>query len=211
MSNAETESARDFGNEQDMSVHDKNSPTLGPTEGSQDVATLNRIVVPPGAYTDPNNPSALSNSVNLTIDKTPTPVSEDYGLTQLDEAGVGEHPVEGTIGVHADAVGRTSDAEGAQAVELPENRDDWQKAHWQQQARAFGLPVSGNMDALQSRVEEHEQRVEAAKSFDAEDWKDQIAAADDLTDLRNLYTASGASYSTVESAFDARQAELDES
>lgn len=202
-------SERDFGNEQEMAVADKRHPALGPTEGAQDVSSLNRIVVPPGAYTDPNNPMANSNSVNLTVDKTPTPVSDDYGVTQLEEAGVEPHPVQIMLDDGSKLSGGT--AGEPEPEQLPENRDEWSKANWQTQARTLGLAVSGNFDAVQSRVEEREAQIDAAKQMNAEDWKAQIEDADDLADLRALYTASGAEYSTVESAFDARQAELDQS
>jgi hypothetical protein len=67
------------GNRQDMSVHDKEHPSLAATEEAQDVASLNRIVVGMPAYTDPHNPMTLSGSVNLPLDQHPVTHSEDYG------------------------------------------------------------------------------------------------------------------------------------
>jgi len=240
----ERDEARDFGNEQDMSVHDKFHPALGPTEEAQDVTTLNRVVVPMGAFTDPNNPAAASASVNLSIDKSPVTHAEDYGRSATVEQGLADQPIETTMTVHSpelreleppDFTAGQPDPEtarGAAAAQAasaktrmaPEDRDDWTKADWVAQARAHGLAVSGNFDAVKSRVEEYEAdqeqrqseraaKVDAAKSFGAEDWKAQIAEADDLDaldELRSLYQESGASYVTVESAFEQREAEFNQ-
>jgi hypothetical protein len=77
----------EFGNEQDMAVADKERPTLGPTEGSQDVSARAVQVVPMPAFTDPHNPEAMSNSVNLSLNDSPTPHSEDYGELALSTVG----------------------------------------------------------------------------------------------------------------------------
>jgi hypothetical protein len=100
----------------------------------------------------------------------------------------------------------------AAAVEYPENRDDWQKKHWQARAREFNLSVSGNTDAVKGRVEEHEGAIESVKGWNAADWQTAVAdaeTADDLDELRGLYGVSGVDFSTVEKAFEDRQAEFD--
>lgn len=208
--------SRDFGNEQDMPQADKLRPNLGPTEEAQDVASLNRVIVPMPAFTNPLNPDAAAGSINLSLDTHPVSHDKDYG------AGV-------TPGHHAALTGSMlvdeSERKSAQrAVEdtLPEERGEWQKKDWQAQARAYGLSTSGNMDTLKGRVEEYEaeqaeaqeeraKAVEDAKDFNAGDWISQVESAksaEDLDELQSIYAESGADFKTVAEAFDAKRAEL---
>lgn len=197
-------------NFQDMSVHDKNVAALGPTEEAQDMSTLNRVVVPVGMFTDPNLPEASSASVNLAVDTSPFPHSEDYGAA----VEPGEHVVTGTEDLHAPEAGHPGRREAAArrgTTDLPENRDEWQKKHWQARAQELGLSTSGNFDAVQNRVEEAEAIDEEYAAYKADDWKNDIEASqneDDLAELRDAYVRSGADYSTVADAFDKRQADL---
>ena len=142
---------RDFGNEQDMPVADKFNPTLGPTEASQDMASLNQIIVPVGAYTDPNNPAAQSASVNLTLDKSPVAHPEDYGQTQLTDAEVEADPA--TIGM------LTMEGEEGAGTQPEDDREEWKKADWQAKAGEYGLATSGTVEEIRQRVEEHEDEL----------------------------------------------------
>lgn len=137
-------------------VADKANPALGATEEEQDMSNLNRIVVPVGAYTDPSNPSAISASVNLTLDKSPVEHSEDYGKSDLEDAGVEADDVSGTM----DATELKEEGSGVSA--RSEDREEWTKADWQDQAREYDLAVSGNLDTIQARVEAHEDEQEQA-------------------------------------------------
>jgi len=197
--------AKTNGNVQDISVHDKDVAALAATREAQDMSRLNRVTVPMPAFVNPNNPETASGSVNLSLAKTPVSHSEDYGV------GRGSH-----VRLSAADIG-VGEAEsddldtGATGVEYPENRDDWGKKHWQSQAREYGLPVSGNMDEVKERVEEHEGAIDAAKEYRAEDWKAEIESAettDDLDELQTLYEQSGVEFSTVETAFEKRRAAL---
>lgn len=165
--------AEQDGNYQEMSVHDKEHPTLGPTEEEQDVATLDRIVVPPGAFLDPDNPNTINNSVNVSVNDHPNPLAADYGETAT--ADVGSDDVKNTMSDElaklvdegADANPRTAAGRLATS-EAPEDREEWQKKHWQAQAQAYGLSTSGNMGALRERVEEHEAEDERMAEFEKE-------------------------------------------
>lgn len=197
-------------NFQDMSVHDKLNAALGPTEEEQDMSTLNRVVVPVGMFTDPNVPEASSASVNLSVDTSPFPHSEDYGAAVTP----GEHTVTGTEDLHAAEAGDPGRREAAAkrgAAPFPDNRDEWQKKHWQARAQELGLSTSGNMDTVKDRVEETEAIDEEYAAYSASDWKidiDETQTEDDLAELRSAYVRSGADYSTVADALDKRQAEL---
>lgn len=219
-----TEINRDFGNDADMSVHDKEHPTLGPTEGSQDVESLPRHIVPMAAFNDPNNPVAVSGSVNLSLDDHPVTHDPDYGK-ELHEVYGHDH-VEHTMTDGARTLkqfDRSQDDEDGASWGTDTDRGEWLKADWQAQAKEYGLSTSGNLATLRERVEAHEEYdglsdedklardAEDAKNLRAGDWQDQIAAANDvdsLAQLRQLYDASGADFATVGKAFDDRQAEL---
>lgn len=197
--------SEESGNKQDMSVFDTDNPSLHPTVEAQDVSRLNKIVVPPGAYTDPNDARAAQGSINQSVSTYPGALSEDYA------EGVAADDVQGVVDTHAaeQAAVFTGDAPGG--GERSDNRDEWTKADWKEQASEYGLPVSGNMDALKSRVEDHEAEVAEAKDYSAQQWKDEIDGTDntgDLADLKRLYEQSGADFSTVVEAFDAKAAEL---
>lgn len=168
---------------------DKPRAHLASTEEAQDVDRLQRIIVPPGAYVDPNDPQAANASVNRTIEDHPTDLAADYG----------KRPVSAAV------------TTGEGNATLPEDRNKWKKADWVNQAKQYGLPVSGNMDEVIGRVNDYEKAIEDAKSMDADGWIEEIEDVDntdDLGALRKLYDASGADFSTVVEAFDAKTAEL---
>jgi hypothetical protein len=147
------------GNRQDMSVHDKEYPSLAATEEAQDVASLNRIVVGMPAYTDPHNPMTLSGSVNLPLDQHPVTHSEDYG----EDVTPGQYVFEETHSPMAVGAATLTD-EDRDKLELPEDRDEWKKADWQKAAKHYGLATSGNIDTIRERVEDHENTEEAAEA-----------------------------------------------
>lgn len=162
-------SKTDFGNEQEMAQADKLHPSLGPTEGSQDVANHNRQVVPMPQFSDPNRPMANSGSVNLALADHPVEHAEDYGeLVPADEVSSvqGLHAKElqsvtpsrdMTVGADGSRVFPSGTAlPDAGTTTAPEDRDDWKKDDWKNQAQEYGLAVSGNMDTLRARVEEYE-------------------------------------------------------
>lgn len=216
---------RDFGaDDADMSVHDKNHPTLGPTEGSQDVDSLPRNVVPMAAFNDPNNPVAVSGSVNLSLDDHPVTHDPDYGKTYAEVYGLDS--VQHTMSEGAKALGEFDQSQDGVGGST-EERDGWSKAQWQKAAKKYSLPTSGNIATLREKVEayeadasltdeeraaqEREEQVEAAKGLNAGDWQSHVAAAesaDDLAELQALYKESGASYATVEKAFADRETEF---
>ena len=188
-------------------VGDKDHPSLAATKEAQDVASLDRIIVPPGAYTDPSNPAAAAGSLNMSVYTHPVDIPEDYG----ESVEPGDVDVRSTIDLHAEEQVPSDGTDDESAANLPEDRDEWKKADWVTQAAAYGLPVSGNMDTVKDRVEEYEDQLEEAKGYSASDWQSQIEDEDDedsLTALRKLYDASGASFATVEQAFDDKQAAL---
>jgi nitrogen fixation protein FixH len=215
----------EFGNEQEMAVADKERPTLGPTEGSQDVSERAVQVVPMPAHTNPNDPMALSASVNLALNDSPVEHAEDYGdaaLSTVGDAGTENAMSEAARELRAE--GEHQRAAGADALAgAPEDRAEWEKKHWSAQASALGLATSGNKGDLKKRVEAHEkaeakaakeqeEELEAAKALNAGDWISQAEGAkdaDELRSLRELYDRSGADYSTAVDAFDAKQAEFD--
>jgi len=82
------------------------------------------------AFTDPDFPEAAGGTVNLSPDESPVPHDPSYGESAPEPEGASE--------------------------QTPENREDWKKEDWKNQAAAYGLPVSGNMDELQERVEDYE-------------------------------------------------------
>lgn len=211
--------ANEDGNRQDMSVLDTERPSLAATEEAQDLSTLNPIIVPMPAFTNPNNVLTQSGSINLDLDEHPVEHSEDFGAnyrprdTVLGPADEHSRDMGAAAEVPGDP-GRREAAAKTPQIDLPENRDEWQKKHWQARARQLGLPTSGNIDDVQMRVEEQEGVEEEYASYDSNDWKKDIEAAeteDDLAELRGAYDRSGSDYSTVVAAFDAKQAELAES
>jgi hypothetical protein len=194
-----------------ISVHDKDHPSLAATREAQDVASLDRIVVPPGAYTDPNNPAAAAGSVNMSVYTHPADLPEDYGESvEPGEVDVRSVIDEGAADqAQAVVTGLGKGTPGGKAADRPEDREEWTKADWVAQASEYGLPKSGNMDTVKERVEDYEGAVEEAKDYTATEWQSQIEETSDmneLADLRRLYTAAGASYVTVDSSFDDKEA-----
>jgi hypothetical protein len=223
--------ATEDGNVQDIAVADKEHPSLGATKEAQNVTVLNKIIVPPASYTNPNDPMAASGSINLDLDQHPMEISPDYGQSTLD-AHSGERDV--VTGVQDENSADMSDALNASdpnavsaggagtpgarekavatpAHEYPEDKDTWLKGDWQAKAREYGLAVSGNLDTISGRVKEYEEGVEEAKQWNATQWKtavDDAETADDVAELRALYGRSGAEFVSVVEAFDAKDAEL---
>lgn len=188
--------SRDFGNEQDMSVVDKQVPSLGPTEEAQDVAGLNRIVVGMPAFTDPHNPMTQSGSVNIPLDQHPVTHSEDYGAS----VAPGQHTFEEAHSPMAVGAATLLDDEGAKSLDLPEDREQWTKANWQAAAKHYGLATSGNVDTIRTRVEEHEATEEAVE----ERGKELHAMSrDDLDALAGDYNIDPAEYSHKDDLADA--------
>lgn len=173
---------------------------------------LHRVLVPMPAFTNPNNPLTQSGSINLDLGKHPVEHAESFGGVDAGERDV----VLSVADTHAQemAKGDVAVKKVADAVveSFPENREDWQKKHWQAKAREYNLATSGNIDAVSSRVEEYEDDIEVVKEYNAGAWQDalvEVETEDDLKELRGLYDRSGTEFSTVVSAFDARQSEFD--
>lgn len=186
----------DFGNEQDMSVHDKFNPSLGPTEEAQDVASLNRIVVPMPAFTDPHNPMAQSGSVNLPLDRHPVTHSEDYARdvqpgTHTYQADDGEASTMAAGAVTLSELSGVSDKFAA----LSEDREEWKKADWQVAATHYGLPTSGNFDTIRARVEDYETDQEAVEEREKELHS---LSRDELDNLAGSYDIDPEDYSRKE-------------
>lgn len=193
----------------EIDPRDKQHSALAATEEAQDVSRLNQIVVPPPAFTDPENPSAAAGSVNMSVNTHPMEISDDYGA----DVGPGEDDVRSPIDTHAAEMALDTVNHPGRDDEAPEDREEWQKKHWVDQAKEYGLSGAGNTDAVKDRVEEYESAVEAAKAYQAHDWQDEIDDADntaELEQLRALYDRSGADYSTVVEAFESRATELNQ-
>lgn len=178
------------GNVQDMSVFDKEHPTLPPTEEGQDVESLAKIVVPMPAFTSPDNPMTLSGSINLPLDRHPVTHSEDYGQNVTPEAFTSDAP-ESPMAVGA----MTIQEEGRKASDLPEDREEWQKSHWQQQARSLGVRTTGSLDQIRRGVEEHEEMQQAAEERGSEL---RGMSRDDLDKLAGQYDLDPSEYSRKE-------------
>lgn len=170
---------------------------------------LKRVVGMP-QFVNPNRPESNAGSINLPLADHPVEHAESYGqgVDHEPKPELGYPEGGGTPDLPKT---KASKGKGEVVVDLPENRDDWTKKHWQAQAREYGLTTSGNTDTVQNRVEEYEDRVSVAKDYSAGDWKDEIEGTeteDDLAELRKLYDESGADFSTVVEAFDERATEL---
>lgn len=200
------------GNVQDISVHDKNVAALAATEEAQDMSTLPPVLVPMPSFTDPHLPEAAAGSINLDLDDHPVEHSADYGGEFEERDKVNTPADESVTNADDGHPGRREQAAKTPQVELPENREEWTKAHYQAALRQAGLPVSGNLEAVTERYEEYEAVQEEYKAYNATDWKNDIEAAetaDDLSELRAAYDRSGADFSTVTDAFEKKQADLD--
>lgn len=188
--------AAEDGNVQDMSVHDKEHPSLAATEEAQDVASLNRIVVGMPAFSDPHNPMTQSGSVNLPLDTHPVTHSEDYGQ----DVTPGTHVFEAE---HSPlAVGAaTLMGEDREAMPVaPEDREEWTKANWQSAARYYNLATSGNVDTIRGRVEDHETAEEEAQERSREL---QGMSREELDGLAPQYELDPGEYSRKEDLADA--------
>lgn len=205
---AERDEARDFQNDQDISVHDKFHPTLGPTEEAQDVDRLARQIVPMPAYNDPNNPVAASGSINLSINDHPVKHSADFGAGVEGEFGfdhVENTMSEGARGLQElDLTTGDDDPETAAAKQaaasLPADRETWAKAHWQTHAKSLGLATSGNIGTIRDRVEDHEAAQEERAEFES---ATRGSSREDLDKLAAKYDISPEEYSTKDLLADA--------
>lgn len=211
---------KEDGNRQDMAVEDKEHPSLAATVEAQDVSTLNPIIVPMPSFTDPNNPAAAGGSINLDLDEHPVAHSDDYGAAYgprdvaLSIADTHSRDMADAADEPGDPGRREKAARKAGGVtEFPESRDNWSKKHWQARAQELELPTSGNTDAVKSRVKEEEGYQEEVKGWTAGQWNDALAEVEtqeDLDELKYRYDGSGAEFSTVASAFEDKQTELNE-
>ena len=180
-------------------------------EDQEMAATLKPIVVSPPGYASPN-PDTMSGRL-VPVEQALVPVSEDYGQS-VKEAPNSEGQITETVAPESTLTPEEGmkAAAKADAAELPDNREEWSKKNWQTQARAMGLSEKGSKADLQERVEDAEKEIEDAKELSAEDWKSAVDDADspeELAELRRVYGAAEIDYSTVEKAFDDKQAEFD--
>lgn len=129
------------GNVQDMPVMEKEYPSLAATEEAQDLSTLPKIVVPPPAYTDPNDPAAAQGSVNLALDSAPTEIAGDYAADV--EPGVDDGP-SSPMDTHAEPGGTS----GTSA----EDKTDWKAADWKNAIDAANSQAE--LDALAAEYDE---------------------------------------------------------
>lgn len=185
-------------------MHPSQSDKLHPSFAEEDQAlaeTLNPVVMGPPAYASPD-PETNSYAL-LGLGEHPAALkgdlADDYGGQLVEVLGV-----DGT----SDVLTTMSPEEG---LGLPEDRDEWTQENWKAAAGHYGLAKSGSKAQLQARVEEHETELEADENASAQDWKDEVEAADNLDELDAVearYKAAGADYSTVDSAFTSKRAEL---
>lgn len=162
-------------------------------------------IVGPPAYASPD-PATLSGVlVPVEVHPLAEQLSEDYGKTASESFAAIDSPETTLTASLADKPG------GRKSQARSENREEWTAAHWKDQATEYGLTTGGKKDEIKDRVEQHEAMIEEAKAYSAEDWKGEIGdagSADELGELRALYGQAGADFSTVETAFDAKQAEF---
>lgn len=183
-------------------------------EEDQEMAEeLKPVVVGPPGYASPD-PRTMSGRL-VAVEEHPlsADIDPDYGAAVRASIKDDASPV-----VETDAYQSTMTPEDGlkaqaqkEAEELPENRDEWTKKHYQVQARALGLETSGSKAALKERVDEYEAAVEEAKEMKADEWISEIESAesaDDLATLRDLYGRSGADFKTVDDAFASKQDEF---
>lgn len=174
-------------------------------EEDQDMAVeLQPVVIGPPAYASPDPATASGRLVP--VEEHPLNLSDDYGKSVLDVA-----TSETVVGTYYYESSRT--AEGvAPASDKP--REEWVKADWQKQAKAYGLAQAGTKDDVKARVEAYEDELEADKDMKAAEWVEEVESAEDadaLAAIRERYGASGATFSTVDEAFEKKQAEFDTS
>ena len=173
---------------------------------------LNPVVVSPPGYASPNADTMAGRLVPVEESPLSADIAEDYGASVRGmnaEFPMGEpDSYESTLTPEEGLRAQSS----KRAADLPENRDEWTKQNWQDQARAFGLNVGGTKDDLRERVEAYEGELEADKDMKATDWVEEIENAenaDELASIRQRYGAAEAEFSTVDSAFEKKQAEFD--
>lgn len=184
--------ATEDGNVQDISVHDKDVAALGATVEAQDTEALPRVIVPMGAFHDPHNPYTQSLSVNLPLSAAPVKHSDDYGQVEKDY-GVHETPTVASL--HSAEAREGQEEPEAEESDLPSDRKEWLKKHWQEQAAAYDLATSGNTAAVQKRVEDHEAEVEERASFVKETGE---LSREDLDKLAGQYDIKPEEYSKME-------------
>lgn len=154
-------------------------------------------IIGPPAYASPD--PATNAGKLVSIEEHPLTLSPDYGAGVTGET----HVVTTTMSA--------GDSQDAEFNALPEDSADWTLDQWRVAAKHYDLLVGGNKKQVQGRVEDYQSLIEAAGDYDEEDWKGQIADADnaaDLTSLQTLYGHVGADFTDVPAAFESRQAEL---
>lgn len=97
------------------------------------MASKNRIIVGMPQFVNPGSPETNSGSVNFALDRHPATHSDTYG------------------GLYVNDDRRTA----VDAVDA-DSREHWTKVQWRDQAKGYGLAVSGNYNELKARVEEYE-------------------------------------------------------
>jgi hypothetical protein len=164
---------------------------------------LKPIIVAPPGYASPD---PATNGVPLVaIEEYPLSVdlSEDYARDQI--ADTGSHGFETTMTPEEGL----QELSGARLEGAPEDRKEWVKANWQDQARAYGLKVGGNAKEVQERVEAYEGELAQDQNMTAAEWIEEAERADnadELAEVRERYAQSGADYKTVDEAFDKAEA-----
>jgi hypothetical protein len=172
---------------------------------------LKPVVVAPPPYASPN-PDTMSGRL-VPVEESPqaADLSEDYGAAVTDRVNVVDTDAFESTMTPEDGLQEVARQKSA-ATESDKPREEWSKADWQEKARSLGLAVGGSKADLQERVEAYEGEAEADKELNASDWIDEIEdaeSADDLAAIRERYGAAEADYSTVDSAFEKKQAEFD--
>lgn len=162
-------------------------------------------IIPMPTFTDPKLPEAAGGSINFGV-AGDFPPFEDHPVEHSDDYGVG---LDLTKGSQKESSSTKSDTGGD--GEAPADRADWTNAHYKEALAAVGLSTSGNRNDLSTRLEEYETVEAEYKAMNATEWKDEIDGAEnaeDLETLRAAYERSGADFSTVTEALDAKAAEL---
>lgn len=166
---------------------------------------LTPVVVGPPGYASPDPRTQQGILVPVEEHPLSADLSEDYGANERGEFDTDafETTLTPEDGLKELSARRSADA--------PDDREEWSKANWQDQARAYGLKVGGTAKDVQQRVEDYEEELEADKDMTAAEWIDEVERAenaDELQSLRERYGQSGSDFSTVASAFDKAEAEF---
>lgn len=174
---------------------------------------LKPLVMAPPSYASPDPNTTRAGLV--TVEESPLDLSSDYGQPLRDAVSDGESDV---VGIDTAQSSRTpeellQESAADKTEDAPEDRKEWSKANWQDQARAYGLAVGGDKATVQKRVEQHEKAVESDKEMQAAEWVAEVEKAKDADALNEIgarYDAAGADYSTVGDAMEKKRAEFAE-